>query len=38
MLSKAFVSKLKSKIKNVDIDMALNSLPHNLKGLYELAV
>ncbi len=38
LLSKAFVSKLKSKIKNVDIDMALNSLPHNLKGLYELAV
>jgi hypothetical protein len=38
LFSKAFVSKLKSKIKNVDIDMALNSLPQNLKGLYELAV
>lgn len=38
LLSKAFVSKLKSKIKSVDIDMALSSLPQNLKGLYELAV
>ncbi len=37
LLSKVFVSKLKSKIKNVDIDMALNSLPSNLQGLYEIA-
>lgn len=37
LLSKVFVSKLKSKIKNVDIDMALNSVSLNLKGFYESA-
>ncbi len=37
LLSSVFVSKLKSKIKNIDIDMALNSLPSNLQGLYEFA-
>lgn len=37
LLSGVFVSKLKSKIKNIDIDMALNSLPSNLQGLYEIA-
>ncbi len=37
LLSKVFVSKLKSKIKNIDIDMALNTIPSNLKGFYEIA-
>lgn len=37
LLSGVFVSKLKSKIKNIDIDMALNTLPSNLQGLYEIA-
>jgi hypothetical protein len=37
LLSPVFVSKLKSKIKNIDIDMALNRLPSSLQGLYEIA-
>jgi hypothetical protein len=37
LLSRVFVSKLKSKIKNIDIDMALNRVPSNLQGLYEIA-
>ncbi len=37
LLSKVFVSKLKSKITNIDIDMALNSLSPKQKGLYESA-
>lgn len=37
LLSKVFVSKLKSKIKNIDIDMALNTVSFNVKGFYESA-
>jgi len=37
LLSNIFVSKLKTKIKNIDIDMALNILPSNLQGSYEIA-
>jgi len=37
LFSSVFVEKLKAKIKNVDIDMALNSLPADIKGVYEIA-
>ncbi len=37
LLSSVFVEKLKAKIKNVDIDMALNSLPADIKSVYEIA-
>jgi hypothetical protein len=36
LLSKVFVSKLKSKVKSMNINMALNALPKNLQKSYEI--
>ncbi len=36
LLSKIFVSKLKSKVKTVNINMALNTLPANLQKSFEI--
>lgn len=36
LLSKVFVSKLKSKVKTVNINMALNVLPANLQKSFEI--
>lgn len=33
LLAKPFTANIKSKIKSIDVDMALNSIPQNLKSL-----